>query len=44
MDLKVRRIRRAATTMTKLIANLPIATRLVRFRQVDGAEPARRPT
>jgi hypothetical protein len=37
------RMRRAVINMSRLNASLPTATRLVRFFQVDGFEPARRP-
>jgi hypothetical protein len=40
---KLRRMRRAVSDTSRLIAWLPSAIRLVRFLQVDGVEAARRP-
>jgi hypothetical protein len=36
-------MRRAVINTSRLTVSLPNATRLVRFFQVDGVEPARRP-
>ncbi len=40
---KLCRTRRAVINTSRLIASLPIATRLVRFFHVEGFEPVRRP-
>jgi len=44
LGLEALPMRRAVINTSRLIARLPSAIRLVRFFQVDGVEPARRPT